>query len=54
MKFAWRNNIGDLAMWNLAEVEVVDDELKEYHDLLIGDGEQEVWGNIADEAVSMF
>jgi hypothetical protein len=54
MKFAWRNNIGDLAAWNSAEVEVVDDELKEYRDLLIGDGEQEVWGNFIDEAVSMF
>jgi hypothetical protein len=56
MKFAWRNNIGDLAAWNSAEVEVVDDELKAYHDLLIGDVEQEVWDNTVDEpeAVSMF
>jgi hypothetical protein len=56
MKFAWRNNIGDLAAWNLAEVEVVDEELKEYCDLLIGDGEQDIWDNAIDEpeAVSMF
>jgi len=56
MKFAWRNNIWDLAAWNSAEVEVVDDELKEYHDLLTGNGEQAVWENTIDkpEAVSMF
>jgi len=56
MKFAWRNNIGDLAAWNSAEVEVVDEELKEYCDLLIGDGEQDIWDNAIDEpeAVSMF
>lgn len=55
MKFAWRNNIGDLATWNSAEVEVVDDdELKLYHDLLVGDGEQEVWDKTIDEVVSMF
>ena len=41
MKFAWRNNIGELATWNSAQVEVVDDEMKEYSDLLIGDKEQE-------------
>jgi hypothetical protein len=54
MKFAWRNDIGDLARWNSAEVEVVDD--KEFCDLLIGDGEQDVWANTIDEpeAVSMF
>ena len=30
MKFTWRNNIGDLVAWNSSEVDVVDDELKEY------------------------
>jgi hypothetical protein len=54
MKFAWRNNIGDLATWNSAEVEVVDNELKVYHDLLVGDGEQKVWDKAIDEVVSMF
>jgi len=29
MKFAWRNNISDLATWNSAQVEEVD-EMKEY------------------------
>jgi hypothetical protein len=56
MKFTWRNDIGDLARWNSAEVEVVDDELKDFCDLLIGDEEQDVWANTIDEpeAVSMF
>ena len=46
MKFAGRNNIGELATWNSAQVEVVDDEMKEYSDLLIMDKEQEGWDNI--------
>ena len=54
MKFAWRNNIGDLATWNSAQVEVVDDEMKEYSDLLIGDKEQEGWDNIVDVEESLF
>jgi hypothetical protein len=56
MKFAWRNNIGDLATWNSAEVEVVNDELKEFSDLLIGDGEQKEWDipGTSNDTVSMF
>ena len=39
MKFAWRNNIGDLAAWNSAQVEeVFDHEMKEFQDLLAADG----------------
>ena len=30
MKFTLRNNIGDLATWNLSQVEEIDDEMKEY------------------------
>ena len=44
MKFAWRNNIGDLAAWNLAQVEkVVDHEISEFQDLLAADGEHQEW-----------
>lgn len=53
MKFAWRNNIGDLAAWNLAQVEeVVDHEMKEFQDLLAADGEHEEWDQTADKFVS--
>jgi hypothetical protein len=53
MKFAWRNNIGDLAAWNSAQVEeVVDHEMKEFQDLLAADGEHEEWDQTADEFVS--
>jgi len=38
MKFAWRNNIGDLAAWNSAQVDEVD-EMKGYEDFLMGDQE---------------
>jgi hAT family C-terminal dimerisation region len=43
MKFAWRDNIGDLAAWNSSQVEEIDDELGEYRDLLAADGEQARW-----------
>lgn len=43
MKFAWRNNIGDLATWNSSQVEEIDDELEEYWDFLVADGEQVRW-----------
>jgi hypothetical protein len=48
MKFAWRNNIGDIAAWNSAQVEEVD-ELKEYEDFLMGDEEQGDWDLAEDE-----
>jgi hAT family C-terminal dimerisation region len=53
MKFAWRNNIGDLAAWNSSQVEEIDDEMREYRDLLAEDGEQMVWDKNGDEIVSM-
>jgi hypothetical protein len=40
LKFAWRNNIGDLAAWNSVQVEEID-EMKEYRDLLVADLEQD-------------
>ena len=53
MKFAWRNNIGDLAAWNSAQVEEVD-EMKEFQDLLAANGKHEEWDKDADEFVSCF
>jgi hypothetical protein len=52
MKFTWRNNIGDLAAWNSAQVEEVD-ELKEYEDLLMGDKELGDW-DLAEDEISAF
>jgi hypothetical protein len=52
MKFVWRNNTGDLAAWNLAQVEEVD-ELKEYEDLLMGDEELGDW-DLAEDEISAF
>ena len=43
MKFAWKNNIGDLTAWNSSQVEDIDDEMGEYRDLLVADGEQAGW-----------
>jgi hAT family C-terminal dimerisation region len=51
MKFAWRNNIGDLAAWNLNQVEEIDDEMKEYRDMLVADGEQAIWDDADAEVV---
>jgi len=52
MKFAWRNNIGDLTAWNSSQVEEIDDEMKEYQDLLAADGEQLGWDDTGVEVVS--
>ena len=35
MKFAWCNNIEDLAAWNSAQVEVID--IEEFEELLAAD-----------------
>ncbi len=43
MKFAWRHNIGDLAARNSSQVKEIDDEMGEYRDLLVADGEQARW-----------
>jgi len=43
MKFMWKNNIADLAAWNLSQVEEIHDKMGDYHDLLTVDGEQAKW-----------
>lgn len=56
MKFAWRNNMANLAAWNSAQVEEVH-KLKEYEDLLIRDTEQGNWDfkvSFAEEEISEF
>ena len=52
MKSTWKNNIGDLAAWNSSQVEEIDDEMKEYRDLLAADREQVRWDNPEVEVVS--
>ena len=54
MKFAWKNNIGDLAAWNSAQVEEIVDHKKEYQDLLAADREQEEWDKAVDEFMPSF
>ena len=43
MKFAWRNDIGDLAAWNSKQVEEVYDEMGGYQDILAVDGVHAKW-----------
>ena len=49
MKFVWRNNISDLAAWNSAQIEEVD-EMKEYLDLLAADVEHDEWDKIMEDS----
>ena len=53
MKFTWRNNIRDLAAWNSAKVEEVDEEVDnemiEYEDMLAADQNGEEWDKLADK-----
>ena len=57
MKFRWRNNFGDLAAWNSAKVEEVeeDHEMVEFEDRLTADQDDEDWnkslGEVAAELV---
>lgn len=44
MKFAWRNNVSDLAAWNSSQIEEMD--LTEFTDLL----EEDKWHNDFDRA----
>jgi hypothetical protein len=53
MKFAWRNNIGDLAAWNSAQVEQVDNEMREYEDMLAADRDFEEWDKSTVELVNL-
>jgi hypothetical protein len=48
MKFMWRNTIGDLAAWNLSQVEEINDKMGEYRDILATDGEQAWWDHEAE------
>jgi hypothetical protein len=49
MKFAWRNNIGDLAAWNSAQIEEIEDEIIQYQDMLVADQDSNNWDNLADD-----
>ena len=49
IKFAWRNNIGDLAAWSSAQVEEIDYEMEEYKDMLAADQEFEEWNEEESE-----
>jgi hypothetical protein len=53
MKFAWRNNVFDLASWNSSQVEEIDNGTKEYEDLLAADMEQGEWDRTEDEISSL-
>jgi hypothetical protein len=48
MKFAWRNNIGDLASWNSSQIEEID-EISQYKDMLVADRDLDEWDKLADE-----
>jgi len=52
MKFVWRNNIGNLAAWNSAQIEEVD-EMKEFEDFLVGEQQQRDW-DLAEDEISSF
>lgn len=49
MKFAWRNNLTDIAAWNSVEVEEVN--LVEFEDLLVIDGDDALWDDQGIEMV---
>jgi hypothetical protein len=51
MKFAWRNNIGDLAAWNSAQVEEIGHEMQEYEDMFVADQDFEEWDKSVNEPV---
>ena len=53
MKFAWRNTIGNLTAWNSSQVEEINDEMGEYQDILVADGEQARWDHDV-EVVSFY
>jgi hypothetical protein len=52
MKFAWRNNIRDFAVWNSSKVEKINDEIRQYEDMLVADQDIEEWDNSADFILS--
>jgi hypothetical protein len=50
MKFAWRNNMGNLAAWNSSQVEEIEDNIIiPYKDLLVADQDLNKWDKLADK-----
>ena len=43
MKSMWKNNVANLAAWNLNQVEEIHDKMGDYQDLLVADGECAKW-----------
>ena len=43
IKFAWRNDIGNLAAWNSKQVEEVYNKMGGYQDILAADGVHAKW-----------
>jgi hypothetical protein len=52
MKYAWRNNIPDLAAWNSALIEEVD--LEEFRELLGADNWQNVFDGNEDTMMELY
>jgi hypothetical protein len=50
MKFAWRQNISDLAAWNSGLIEEVN--LDPYHDMLAGDGFEDELDGVDSDLVT--
>jgi hypothetical protein len=51
MKFTWRNNIRDLSAWNSAQIEEIDNEMRDFEDMLAANWDFEEWNKLADEFV---
>jgi len=52
IKFAWRNNVTDLAFSNSAQIEEIDNGMKKYKDLLAANEKQGKWDQSKDEISS--
>ena len=48
MKFTWRNNIGSLAALNSSQIEEIDDEIRQYKDMLVADQDFEEWDKLVE------
>jgi hypothetical protein len=49
MKFAWHQNVSDLAAWNSELIEKVD--LDSYHDMLVADGFEDELNGVDSDLV---
>jgi hypothetical protein len=49
MKFAWRNNIDDLAAWNSSQIEEIEDEIRQFEDMLVADQDLDEWDKMGGE-----